>query len=60
MLSFRNLNEVMDKDGLKKKIAEDCKPGGRMKQVDYKHFAVVFQLIEDIKAADSAGQDVLN
>lgn len=60
VLSFRNLNEVMDKDGLKKKIAEDCKPGGRMKQVDYKHFAVVFQLIEDIKAADSAGQDVLN
>lgn len=60
VLSFRNLNEVMDKDALKKKMAEDCKPGGKMKAPDYKHFAVVFQLIEDIKAADMAGQIILN
>lgn len=59
VLSFRNLNEVMDKDGLKKKMAEECKVSGKMKQVDYKHFAVVFQLIEDIKVADAAGRDVL-
>lgn len=60
VLSFRNLNEVMDKDALKKKMAEDCRPGGRMKAADYKHFVVVFQLIEDIKVADAAGNDVLN
>lgn len=60
VLRFRNLNEVMDKDALKKKMAEDCKPGGKMKEADYKHFAVVFQLIEDVKAADVAGLTILN
>lgn len=60
VLSFRNLNEVMDKDGLKRKMATDCKTGGKVKQADYKHFAVVFQLIEDIKAADAAGLDVVD
>lgn len=60
VLSFRNLNEVMDKDGLKRKMATECKTGGKVKQADYKHFAVVFQLIEDIKAADAAGLDVVD
>ena len=51
---------MMDKDGLKRRMAAECKLVGKVKQKDYKHFAAVFQLIEDIKAADAAGRDALS
>lgn len=59
VLGFRNLNSVMDKDSLKKKMAEDCS-SGKMKPNDFKHFEKVFRLIEDIKVADKAGQTILS
>lgn len=46
----------MDKDGLKKAIAKDCK-AGKLKDSDFKKFNVVFELIDEIKAAELAGQN---
>lgn len=53
------LNGIIDKDNLKKKMAEECKQDGKMKNLDCKNFAAVFELIEVIKAADAAGVDHL-
>lgn len=58
ILSFRSLNEVVDKDKLKNKMAIDCKNSKRKKE-DYKNFKVVFELIQAMKAAEVAGRDVV-
>ena len=56
VMSFKNLNEIKDKDWLKREIAKDCK-AGKLKDTDFKRFDVVFKLIEEIKAAELAGRD---
>ena len=56
VLSFRSLNDVIDKDKLKNKMATDCNENKRKKE-DFKNFRAVFSLIEEIKTADAAGLD---
>lgn len=56
ILSFRSLNDVIDKDKLKSKMATDCQ-NNQIKKEDFKNFKAVFDLIEEIKAADTAGSD---
>lgn len=58
ILSFRSLNDVIDKDKLKAKMATDCQNDQRKKE-DFKNFKAVFDLIEEIKVADAAGADHL-
>lgn len=58
ILSFRSLNDVIDKDKLKNKMATDCQNNQRKKE-DFKNFKAVFDLVEEIKTADAAGLDHL-
>lgn len=58
ILSFRSLNDVIDKDKLKNKMATDCQNDQRKKE-DFKNFKAVFDLVEEIKTADAAGLDHL-
>lgn len=58
IMAFRSLNDVVDKNKLKEKMGCDCRDG-KMKPKDFKLFASVFELIEDIKVADVAGQTVV-
>ena len=59
VMRFKNLNEIVGKDNLKKKLALACKENSIIKNADYKNFEIVFQLIEDIKIADANGETVL-
>ena len=59
VLRARSLNGILTKDAIKRAMSRDCESGA----IDDKYFvrfASVFQLIEDIKAVDAAGRDVLN
>lgn len=58
IMSFRSLNDVIDKEKLKDKMAEDCK-NDRMRTGAYKKFKVVFELIDAMKAADAAGHNLI-
>ncbi len=56
VLSFCSLNEVFDKDKLKKAFEDDCN-AGKLKADDFKKFSIVFELLDEIRAADAAGKD---
>lgn len=56
VLSFRSLNDVLDKKRLKDAFEDDCNTGKLMPK-DYKKFSAVFELLDDVKTADAAGKD---
>lgn len=56
--SFESLVDIVSKDALKKKIANDCDKG-KMSYLDLRHFNKVFELIRRIKQADAAGETVI-
>lgn len=58
VLKFRSLNEIMGKEGIKKSIAQETEEG-KIKEKEFMRFAPIFMLIDDMRKADSAGEDVL-
>ena len=58
IMRMRSINEVFDKDKLKRQMATDCR-SSVLRGKDFKRFERVFSLIEEIKAADAQGQSQL-
>ena len=58
ILKFRSLNEIVDKNKIKSDMADGCK-NGNIKDVEFLRFMPVFQLLDEIREADSAGQKTL-
>lgn len=56
--SFESLVDIVSRDTLKKKMANDCDEG-RMSYRDLMHFNKVFELIRRIKQADAAGESAI-
>lgn len=59
ILSYNALDDVLGKDELKKKIRESCEKG-EMSDKDFKRFAAVFRLIEEINKVDAKGKSLVN
>ncbi len=58
VMQCRSLNTIMTKKAIKDAMEADCK-NGNIAEKYFEKFSPVFDLIEDIKAADAAGRDVL-
>lgn len=56
--SFESLVDILSRDNLKKKMANDC-DAGNMSYRDLMHFNKVFELIRRIKQADSLGETAI-
>lgn len=56
ILSFNSLDTIRTKEGLKKKLADDCKNGVEKVKKCFKNFSVLFDLIQEIKQAEKEGK----
>lgn len=59
VMQFRSLAGIISKDTLKKGLALDCE-NDKIKDKQYKNFAHLFNLLEQIKTANTAGREVLS
>lgn len=55
IMSFKSLNEVVEKNSLKSKLANMCK-NDELPDAKYNKFAILFEFIEEIKQADVEGK----
>ncbi len=55
VMSFKSLNEVVEKNSLKSKLAKMCK-NNELPDAKYEKFAKLFDFIEEIKRADAEGK----
>lgn len=55
VMSFKSLNDIVEKGSLKRKLANMCKDN-KLPDAKYSKFAILFDFIEEIKQADSEGK----
>lgn len=55
MMSFKTLNEIVEKNSLKSKLAEMCNKN-KLADNKFSKFAKLFDFIEEIKKADAEGK----
>lgn len=55
VMSFKSLNEIVEKNSLKQKLANMCK-NNELSDKKYEKFAKLFDFIEEIQQADSRGK----
>lgn len=56
VMSFRTLNEIVEKNGVKPKLAEMCRKN-ELPDNKFSKFSKLFDFLESIKKADSEGKD---
>ena len=59
VMSFRSLSGIISKDALKRGLALDCE-NNKIKDKQYKNFEHLFKMLEEVKAADAVGRDILS
>ena len=58
VMSFRTLNDIVEKNGLKPKLAEMCRKN-ELPDNKFSKFSKLFDFLEDIKQAELEGKDII-
>lgn len=57
-MSFRTLNDIVEKNGLKPKLAEMCRKN-ELSDNKFSKFSKLFDFIEEIKQAELEGKEII-